>query len=163
MSAAESIPDLISAQTVQAAESALSGLQVLLALLKKIIYGASVSQISGFFKGGLSTVVKRLRDDCIDILVEMEARLDFDDELPVLDSNNLVCRIETMSSEIDEALRTAKRGKLMQDGMQVSVECEIHFIQYEIINFQIAIVGRPNVGKSSLLNAWSNVGELVLN
>jgi tRNA modification GTPase len=93
---AESVAQVVAAKTSAAAETALAGIQ-----------------------GGLSSFVQSLRMECIDLLVEMEARLDFDDEMPILDTNALIGRVETMSQRLQQALATAGRGHLLQSGLQV--------------------------------------------
>jgi tRNA modification GTPase len=84
-------------------------------------------------QGGFSSVVHSLRAECIEILTEIDARLDFDDELPDLDINLLKQRIEKVWRRVQEALRTEKRGKLLQNGIQVgnitliNIICEYEF------------------------------------
>ncbi|KAG1342401.1 tRNA modification GTPase MnmE [Cocos nucifera] len=121
LSQAENIGRLISAKSVAAADSALAGIQ-----------------------GGFSSLVKSLRKQCIELISEIEARLDFDDELPPLDSNMLINQIDDMWHDVQQALDTANYDKLLQSGLQ------------------LAIIGRPNVGKSSLLNAWSKSDRAIV-
>lgn len=64
-------------------------------------------------------MVKSLRAQCIDLLTEIEARLDFDDEMPPFDVNLVVEKICKMLQEVDSALETANFDKLLQSGVQV--------------------------------------------
>jgi tRNA modification GTPase len=71
-------------------------------------------------------MVKSLRMQCIELLTEIEARLDFEDELPSLDLPSLIEKINVMQHDVREALDTANYDKLLQSGLQV---------QYLILRF----------------------------
>ncbi len=118
---AESVADLVGAKSPQAALAALAGLQ-----------------------GKLAHPIRQLRANCLDILAEIEARIDFEEDLPPLDDKVIISEIEKISAEIIKLLATSEKGELLRTGLKV------------------AIVGRPNVGKSSLLNAWSQSDRAIV-
>ena len=118
---AESISDLVGAKSPQAAQLALAGLQ-----------------------GKLRSPIRQLRNTCLDILAEIEARIDFEEDLPPLNESEIKAQIEQILAEVTLILATADKGELLRTGLKV------------------AIVGRPNVGKSSLLNAWSRSDRAIV-
>lgn len=118
---AESIADLVGAKSPQAAQTALAGLQ-----------------------GKLREPIRELRITCLDILAEIEARIDFEEDLPPLNEENIQAQIAEVTAKVQQILATADRGELLRTGIKV------------------AIVGRPNVGKSSLLNAWSRSDRAIV-
>ncbi len=118
---AEGIADLVGAQSPQAAQTALAGVQ-----------------------GKLAAPIRHLRTVCLDMLAEVEARIDFEDDLPPLDEAAIRDQLAQTLTSVTQILATAHHGELLRSGLKV------------------AIVGRPNVGKSSLLNAWSRSDRAIV-
>jgi len=85
--------------------------------------------------GKLSQRINRLRDDLMHTLAHVEAHIDFPDEDIAPDTKaGLLKRLNDGVAFMDELLGTASEGQLLRRGIRA------------------AIVGRPNAGKSSLLN-----------
>lgn len=64
-------------------------------------------------------MVRKLRTHCIELLTDIEARLDFEDEMPPLDIKSIVNKIHVMLQDVESALGTANYDKLLQSGLQV--------------------------------------------
>jgi len=79
------------------------------------------------------------REELIKILADIEAKIDFpEEEIPEKLSEKIRVKCETIKNEIKATLDDNKAGEIIREG------------------FKIAIIGPPNVGKSSLLNYLSN-------
>ena len=86
--------------------------------------------------GELSSKIEGLRQELINLSAHLEVAIDFPQEdIERLESNQMLLKAEKVLKEVKKLLRGAEGGKVLREGIKT------------------VIIGRPNVGKSSLLNA----------
>ena len=83
-----------------------------------------------------SNMITTLKQEVLDILVDIEVNIDYPEytDIPEIEYNNLNNRISTIIKKMENILEKSSGGKLIREGIKT------------------VIVGKPNVGKSSLLN-----------
>ncbi len=111
---AESVADMIIANTDLSSSLALKGIE-----------------------GKVSQLVKNLKEDLIQIITQIEVNIDYPeyDDIEELTASKLLPLTADFEKKVSHILRNARNGQIIRDGIKT------------------AIIGRPNVGKSSLLNA----------
>lgn len=87
--------------------------------------------------GRLSRLIKNLRQDLLETVAHVEVNIDYPEYDDVEEMSHDMMRKKTkeVHREIEKLLEVAKQGKILREGIST------------------AIIGKPNVGKSSLLNA----------
>lgn len=95
----------------------------------------SLRQAEFQLEGVLSKKINRLKEDILDILAEIEAHVDFpEDEIDAIKKERMSSCTEIIIDELKRLLTTYEEAKIIKHGVYT------------------AILGKPNVGKSSLLN-----------
>ena len=92
----------------------------------------AINQISG----KVSNLINDLRNDMVQIISNINVNIDYPeyDDVEIMTNNILVPKIQNLKNRIEKILKESENGKIIKEGIKTS------------------IIGRPNVGKSSLLN-----------
>ena len=93
----------------------------------------AMNQISG----KVSDLINKLRDDMVQIISNINVNIDYPeyDDVDIITNDVLIPKITSLKEQIEKILKESKNGKIIKEGIKTS------------------IIGKPNVGKSSLLNA----------
>lgn len=123
LSQAEAVMDLIRAKTDRAMNVAL-----------------------GQMEGRLSKLIRKLRQEILEILAHVEVNIDYPeyDDVEEMTHKMLKEKASYVREELKKLLQTGEQGKILREGLST------------------AIVGRPNVGKSSLLNSLVHENKAIV-
>ena len=93
----------------------------------------AINQISG----KVSNLINDLRNDMVQIISNINVNIDYPeyDDVEIMTNNLLIPKIQGLKQRIEKILKESENGKIIKEGIKTS------------------IIGRPNVGKSSLLNS----------
>lgn len=97
---------------------------------------ASLRMALGHLAGALSEKIRILRYDILGMIANLEATIDFPEEdIEELTAHDVKIAVTLVIEEINHLLATKETGRILREGLET------------------VIIGKPNVGKSSLLNA----------
>ena len=102
---------------------------------------SAIRSLEGEFSDNINIIVKEL----VLIRVFVEGALDFpEEEIDFLKEPNTIARLESIINKLDDLLKNSRRGVKLREGLRV------------------VIIGRPNVGKSSLLNRLASFSKAIV-
>ncbi|RBP05003.1 tRNA uridine-5-carboxymethylaminomethyl(34) synthesis GTPase MnmE [Rossellomorea aquimaris] len=97
-------------------------------------------------EGRLSNLIRKLRQEILETLAHVEVNIDYPeyDDVEEMTHHVLLEKSKHVRDEIDELVRTSEQGKILREGLST------------------VIIGRPNVGKSSLLNSLVHENKAIV-
>ncbi len=116
-------------------------MDVIRAKTDKAMHNA-ISQLDG----NLSQLITDIRQDILNTLAQVEVNIDYPeyDDVEEMTSQLMQEKAQEVKSQVERILDTAQQGKILRDGLAT------------------AIIGRPNVGKSSLLNNFARQDKAIV-
>ncbi|SET14873.1 tRNA modification GTPase [Salinibacillus kushneri] len=96
--------------------------------------------------GRLSKLIRSLRQELLETVAHVEVNIDYPeyDDVEEMTNRLLIEKSQKVYDQIEQLIQTAKQGKILREGIAT------------------AIIGRPNVGKSSLLNALAQENKAIV-
>lgn len=104
----------------------------------------SASLAANNLSGALKKEINNIRENLIEILAKITASLDFPDDVAEVEYPEILSVLEKVQNKIKKILQNARCHNVLREGIQ------------------IAIAGKPNVGKSSLFNALLNINRAIV-
>ena len=102
---------------------------------------AAVSEL----EGELSKEIRRLKSSLLDIIGQVEARIDFSEEdIELASTEHLIKKLTAISKEMKRLISESWKGKVLKEGIMC------------------VICGKPNAGKSSLMNAFLKRNRVIV-
>ncbi|UII55961.1 tRNA uridine-5-carboxymethylaminomethyl(34) synthesis GTPase MnmE [Cytobacillus spongiae] len=100
----------------------------------------------GQMEGRLSNLIRKLRQEILETLAHVEVNIDYPeyDDVEEMTHRMLIEKAQYVRDEIEKLLVTSQQGKILREGLST------------------VIVGRPNVGKSSLLNSLAQENKAIV-
>jgi tRNA modification GTPase len=106
----------------------------------------AMSVAIGQMEGRLSKLIKKLRQEILEVVAHVEVNIDYPeyDDVEEMTHKMLIEKAFYIRTELNKLLQTSQQGKILREGLST------------------VIIGRPNVGKSSLLNSFVQENKAIV-